>query len=378
MLLNASMMSRTELMDNMDVNTEWGEHLERQENMVACNAAYARLGAPALVCSCAGVLTSVTLHCGVSLLSLFSRFLVVFGGETRKESGALFCCVGVPAAALRHSSWWVVHTLLVCTLVRRLVKVGLVYVVAPAVCSCRSRENDVAKELVSVSPAAFGCDRGRLGGGRGYVSFTRTSVSPLCWERHRCLIRRRIVSELHGLSFTPVATDWGYRNGSVALDVVVPLRMLDHLGWGCWANDIDTVAPEEQLVVKRMEKDGGGVELPREQVLKRSHPAQHDVSLSGGKETLPQVDYCLLHGATLDVVHSDPVCQLHGKLLAQDGVGGAAYFNALSEAGNGILLGRVGEFGHDDAGGMHGRDHGHSPNHPLCLCCVTGRRGLRP
>ena len=94
MLLNASMMSRTELMDNMDVNTEWGERLERQENTVACNAAYTRFGAPALVCGRTGVLTLVTLHCGVSLSS-FARFLVAFGGETRTEGDALFCCVGV-------------------------------------------------------------------------------------------------------------------------------------------------------------------------------------------------------------------------------------------------------------------------------------------
>ena len=175
----------------------------------------------------------------------------------------------------------------------------------------------------------------------GYVSFTRTSTSPLCWERRRCLVRRRIASELHGLRFTLVVTGWGFRNGSVALDVVVPLRMIDHLGGGGWTNDVDTVAPEEQLVVKRMEKDGGGVELPQDEVLKRLHPAKRDVSLSGGKETLPQADYCLLHGATLDAVHGDSVRQLHGKLLAQDGVGGAAYFDALSEAGNGILLGGV-------------------------------------
>ena len=143
--------------------------------------------------------------------------------------------------------------------------------------------------------------------------------------------------------------------------------MLDHLTGRCWTNDVDTVAPEEQLVVKRMEKDGGGVELPQDEVLKRSHPAQRDVGLSGGKETLPQADYCLLNGATLDAVNGDSVRLLHGKLLAQDGVGGAAYFDALSEAGNGILLGGVGEFGHDDAAGMHGRDHGQRAVHPTTL-----------
>ena len=101
MLLNASMMSRTELMDNVDVNTEWGERLE---NTVACNAAYARFGAPALVCGRAGVLTLITLHCGVSLLSLFASFLVAFGGETRTEGVALFCCVGVPACVVEAQS----------------------------------------------------------------------------------------------------------------------------------------------------------------------------------------------------------------------------------------------------------------------------------
>ena len=93
------------------------------------------------------------------------------------------------------------------------------------------------------------------------------------------------------MNFTPVVPDWGFRSESVALDVVVPFRMLDNLGGGCWTNDVDTVAPEEQLVVKRMEKDGGGVELPQDEVLKRSHPAKRDVGLSGGKETLPQADY---------------------------------------------------------------------------------------
>ena len=104
MLLNASMMSRTELMDNMDVNTEWGERLERQENTVACNAAYARFGAPALVCGRTGVLTLVTLHCGVSLLLSFARFLVAFGGETRTEGVALFCFVGVPDCVVEAQS----------------------------------------------------------------------------------------------------------------------------------------------------------------------------------------------------------------------------------------------------------------------------------
>ena len=57
----------------------------------------------AFVCGRAGVLILVTLHCGVSLMS-FSRFLVVFGGETRTEGVTLFCCVGVPACVVEAQS----------------------------------------------------------------------------------------------------------------------------------------------------------------------------------------------------------------------------------------------------------------------------------
>ena len=148
------------------------------------------------------------------------------------------------------------------------------------------------------------------------------------------------------------------------MKVVIFLWMVDYVRRGSWTNDIDTIAPEEQLVVKRVKEDGRGMELPQDQVLECSYPAQCNIRLSGGKEALAQTHHRLLYGATLDTVHGHSVRQLHGKLLAQDGVGGTVDFDTLSEAGDGKLLHRVGKFGHDDAAGMHGCDHGKSAVHP--------------
>ena len=76
MLLNASMMSRVQLIAYMDVNTEQGERLERQVNTVVLNVLYAGFGAGTLVCGRIGGSTLVILHCGSSLLGLvFTLFL---------------------------------------------------------------------------------------------------------------------------------------------------------------------------------------------------------------------------------------------------------------------------------------------------------------
>ena len=77
---------------------------------------------------------------------------------------------------------------------------------------------------------------------------------------------------LYGIQFRPVTSDRRFVNGNGALKVV---RMVEYVSRGSWTNDIDTIAQEEQLVVKRVKEDSEGMDLPQEQVLKCSYPAAY-------------------------------------------------------------------------------------------------------